>query len=149
MTRNILDKNAPYKKYEHMLKFFKLEDMVRIEAMAASMSRPEIFDYYMIDEELGKDELFVIDKAVSRGRSRAIHDASDNLFKQMKDSKGGAAACLSYLKRYASGYQGEVDDSEGKEGFTYNLNINVDADKGNKIQEQKEANGNVVPLKSV
>ncbi len=139
----------PYDRFKGELKFFSVSDLVRIETFAASMTEDEVLDYFMIErEELSKGDSRIFTKAFNRGRARAISTASEHLFANMKDSKSGAAACLSYLKRHADNYTKEVDDTEAKDGFVYNLNITT-SEKGNEIQEAKESEGKVVPLKSV
>lgn len=142
--------DSPYDKFKNELKFFNLANMIQIENMAASMTEDEIMQFFMPeDDDVTKGDKRIFTKAYFRGRAKGIAAASVNLFATMKDSKSGAAACLSYLKRHADNYSGEVDDSEAKEGFVYNVSITA-SDKGNEIQEAKEAaDKKVVSLKSV
>lgn len=146
-----LDDAKIYEQFDNDMEILDIKDLPKIEKFAASMNQKEILSYFLLSaEDLSEKELKVVDKVIQRGLARAINAASDKLFTNMTDSKMGAAACLSFLKRHAEGYKGDIDDNEGKEGsgFTYTININEEAEKGNQIQETKE-NEEPIKLKSV
>ena len=106
--------------------FFKPDMLAEIENLSAALSEKEIFQYYFTTvEQLKSIDLKYFHIAFTRGRALGKARAVDKLFLSMSDSKTGTAAALSYLKRFAEEFKGEIDDSEGKEGsFSFHVTMN-------------------------
>ena len=116
----------PYSKFSRMLKEFSVTQVLEIEAMC-SMTFDEICAYFLIiAEDVSPAERKIVDMAINRGKAKGIKRATDKLFTNMSDGKQGVQACLSYLKRFSTEFNKEVDDNEGASGGTsYNINITV------------------------
>jgi len=116
----------PYSKFSRMLKEFSVTQVLEIEAMC-SMTFDEICAYFLIiPEDVSPAERKIVDMAINRGKAKGIKRATDKLFTNMSDGKQGVQACLSYLKRFSTEFNKEVDDNEGASGGTsYNINITV------------------------
>ena len=116
----------PYSKFSRMLKEFSVTQVLEIEAMCP-MTFDEICAYFLIiPEDVSPAERKIVDMAINRGKAKGIKRATDKLFTNMSDGKQGVQACLSYLKRFSTEFNKEVDDNEGASGGTsYNINITV------------------------
>lgn len=115
-----------YEKFKADLKIVRPVDLLEIESLGYSMDFDEILAYYLWDEgELSVKEQSIIHRAIARGKTKGIAEATKKLFSNMSNDKTGAAACLSYLKRMSKEFAKDVDDSEGKDGVSFVANITV------------------------
>lgn len=121
-TRQQVNNQNPYSKFAKDLKLFNIDQLLEIESMS-SMTYDEIKAYFMVVDEPSEKETRIVQMAIARGRAKGIKKATEKLFTNMSDGKQGVQACLSYLKRFSKEFEKEVDDSEGRDGVSYNVSI--------------------------
>ena len=137
----------PYSKFIRVLKEFNVTQVLEIEAMC-SMTFDEICAYFLIiPEDVTPAERKIVDMAINRGKAKGIKRATDKLFTNMSDSKQGVQACLSYLKRFSTEFNKEVDDNEGAGGVSYNVNITVPKEPAEPHVSGKHSKEKLVAIK--
>ncbi len=92
----------------------------QVKEMAAGMDKDEIMKTFSIDKDkLSTDETIYFDEFYNYGRGTAVNRVVQNLLDNTK-GKTGQAAAMSFLRRFAKGFEGEVEgDSTGEFNFTF------------------------------
>jgi len=146
-SRNNNNQINPYDRFKNVIKTFTPTQVLEIESMC-SMTFEEICAYFLIiPEDVQEKERKIIDMAILRGKAKGIKKATDKLFSNMSDGKQGVQACLSYLKRFSKEFHQEVDDSEGLQGFSYNVNITVPKEPAEPGSSGKSSKDKLVAVK--
>jgi len=116
---------SEYTSVEEGLKDFTAADLDEIENLAVGLTETECLLYFGIERKdgLGDEDKKQFIKAFNRGRLRGKKNACNHLFTAM-GHKGGAAAAISYLKRFGEAWAGDnIDDSEGKGTISFQVNL--------------------------
>ena len=94
--------------------------LVLISEMAAGMNKEEILStLYLKVEDLDTDEVIAFDEFYNWGRGMAVHKVVKNLIESSK-GKGGQPAAMSFLRRFAKEFEGEVEsDQSGSFSFQF------------------------------
>ncbi len=92
----------------------------QVTEMAAGMTKDEIFETFSIkQDDLDEDEIIYFDEFYAFGRGMAVNRVVQNLLANTK-GKAGQAAAMSFLRRFAKGFEGEVEgDQSGEFNFTF------------------------------
>jgi len=92
----------------------------QIKDMAAGMTKDEVLQTFSMDiRDLSTDEEIYFDEFYNFGKGMAINRVVQNLLENTK-GKAGQAAAMSFLRRFAKGFEGEVEgDSSGEFSFRF------------------------------
>lgn len=100
---------------------FDHELLLTVKDMAAGMTKEEILETFSIDKEkdLSDEEIVFFDSFYQYGKGMAMHKVITNLVESTK-GRSGQAAAMSYLRRFAKNFEGEVEgDSTGSFSFKF------------------------------
>ena len=101
------------------MEILDLQILHEIADMAAGMSREEILQTFSIDydKDLSKDEQIHFDEFFNYGRGMAVRKVVNNLIDASRGRQGQAAA-MSFLRRFAKEFEGELE-GDGKGEFSF------------------------------
>ena len=116
----------PYSILPPNLKIFDTQSLMEVERLASGLSEEEVLDYFGLSQEglsLSLPDKEIFTRTFKRGRTIGKMRALENLFIQM-GSKGGAPACLTYLKQVSPTWV-SIDESStiGNKNFVFTVNM--------------------------
>ena len=94
--------------------------LMTVKDMAAGMSKDEVLGTFSIQmDDLTKTERIYFDEFYAFGKGMAVNQVVQNLIESTKGRQGQAAA-MSFLRRFAKEWEGEVEgDSGGAFSFSF------------------------------
>ena len=97
-------------------------DLLSIELMAKTLSLEEALAVLFLTlDELTEHETNLVNRVWRKGRNKAVQEAGDHLFAQMR-TRNGTVASLEYLKQMSSTFQLVVSPtSNSSSGFSFNV----------------------------
>ena len=119
------------------LSYIGADDILAVELNAALLNLDECFDLLFIEKEhLAERELDILTRVHTRGKKKAIADATSILFQRMRD-RNGSGACIEFLQNCGKfsidAESNGTNSTGGHSGF--NFNVYMDEDK----KDKKEA----------
>ena len=96
------------------------EILILIKDMAAGMTKEEVMSTFSItNDDFSVEEEIFFNEFYNYGRGMAVHKVVNNLIESTKGRQGQAAA-MSFLRRFASEFEGTVEgDSKGSFSFQF------------------------------
>lgn len=96
------------------------ELLMYVKDMAGGMTKEEVLTTFSIDvKDFSKEEQIFFDEFYNYGKGMAVHKVINNLIESTKGRQGQAAA-MSYLRRFAKEFEGELEgDSKGHFSFQF------------------------------
>lgn len=97
-------------------------DLLSIELMAKTLNVEEALAVLFLQlDELTEHEINLVNRAWRKGRNKAVQEAGDHLFAQMR-TRNGTVAALEYLKQMSTTFQLVVSPSTSSgSGFNFNV----------------------------
>lgn len=94
--------------------------LLMVKDMAAGMSKEEILETFSITwEDLSEEEEVFFNEFYNYGKGMAVHKVVSNLIESTKGRQGQAAA-MSYLRRFAKEFEGDVEgETKGEFSFVF------------------------------